>query len=125
MIWVVFSQFHENQLKNLTTKYINTLKENIEDRFDGNLPVITAFEIFNPTRVPERKETGFKEYGIAEIKVLADYFYHNSEDKEDQTEELLCEWSLSITFLICRGKFLQSFPGLLAQANMEPKSLFP
>ncbi len=88
----VFSQFHENQLKNLTTKYIKALKENIQDRFDGNLQVITAFEIFNPTRVPERKEAGFKEYGIAEIKVLADYFYHNSEDKEDQTEELLCEW---------------------------------
>ena len=30
----VFSQFHENQLKNLTTKYIKALKENIQDRFD-------------------------------------------------------------------------------------------
>ena len=90
----VFSQFHENQLKNLTTKYIKALKENIQDQFDGNLPVITAFEIFNPIRVPERQEAGFKEYGIAEIKVMADYFYQNLEDKlkEDKTEELLCEW---------------------------------
>ena len=82
----IFSQFHENQLKNLTTKYI-------QDRFDGNLPVITAFEIFNPIRVPEKQEAGFKEYGTAEIKVLADYFYQNPEDKlkDDQTEELLCE----------------------------------
>ena len=90
----VFNQFHENQLKNLTTKYIKALKENIQDRFDGNLPVITAFEIFNPIRVPERQEAGFKEYGIAEIKVIADYFYQNLEDKlkEDKTEELLCEW---------------------------------
>ena len=55
---------------------------------------ITAFEIFNPIRVPERQEAGFKEYGIAEIKVMADYFYQNLEDKlkEDKTEELLCEW---------------------------------
>ena len=77
----VFSQLHENQLKNLTKKYIKALKENIQDRFDGNLPVITAFEIFNPIRVPERQEAGFKEYGIAEIKVMADYVYQNLEDK--------------------------------------------
>ena len=82
----IFRQFHENQLKNLT-KYIKALKENIQDRFNGNLPVITAFEIFNLIRVPEKQEA-------AEIKVLADYFYQNSEDKlkEDQTEELLCKW---------------------------------
>ena len=90
----IFSEFHKNQLKDLTTTYIKALKENIQDRFDGNLPVVTAFEIFNPIRVPERKEPGFKEYVITKIKVLTDYFYQNSVDKlkEDQTEELLCEW---------------------------------
>ena len=33
----IFSEFHENQLKSLTTTYIKALKENIQDRFDGNL----------------------------------------------------------------------------------------
>ena len=65
--------------------HIKALRQNIQDRFDGKLPVINAFEIFNPVKVPERKEAGFKEYGLADIKVLAEYFYTNSEDKEDQT----------------------------------------
>ena len=90
----VFNQFHENQSKNLTTKYIKALTETMQDQFNGNLPVITAFEIFNSIRVPERQEAVFKEYEVAEIEVLAGYFYQNLEDKlkKGQTEELLCKW---------------------------------
>lgn len=92
-----FSQFHKNQFKSLTTKYIKALTENIQDRFNGNLRVITAFEILNPIRVPERQEAGFREYGVAEIEVLPGYFYQNLEDKlkKGQTEELL--WKSGVT----------------------------
>lgn len=64
-----FSQFNKDQLRNLMTKYITALKENVKDRFGGNAPVITTFEVFNPTRVPQRKEIGFREYKITEVNV--------------------------------------------------------
>ena len=44
----------ENFLRNLTTKYVDLLKENIENRFLESLPVLSAFEIFDPNSIPDR-----------------------------------------------------------------------
>ena len=41
----------EEQLKSLTTRYVDALKEN---RFDGNLEVLIAFKVFDPNAVPEK-----------------------------------------------------------------------
>ena len=74
------------QLKTLTTRYI-------ENRFDGNLQVLTAFKIFDPAAVPKKIEVGFKQYGMTEVGVLGDFFYQDLEDKDERKDELMCEWS--------------------------------
>ena len=60
----------EEQLKNLTIKYVDALKENIENRFEGNLKVLTAFRVFDPTAVPKKNEVGFKQYRLNFIPLL-------------------------------------------------------
>ena len=54
----------EEQLNCLTTKYVDALKENIQNRFDGNHKVLTAFKVF---AVPKRSKAGFKQYGMADV----------------------------------------------------------
>lgn len=87
--------FCEQQANNLTVKYIDALKENITNRFDGSIEVLTAFRVFDPMSVPDKKDPGFKEYGLSDIEVLADHFYqvHDSEEKNIMKEELTCEWA--------------------------------
>ena len=82
----------EEQFKSLTTRYIAALKENIENRFDGDLQVLTAFEIFDTAAVPKKTEVGFKQYGMTEVRVLGDFFYQDLEDKDERKDELMCEW---------------------------------
>ena len=89
----VISPHMEEQLKNLTIKYVDALKENIEKRFEGNLKVLTAFRVFDPTAVPKKTEVGFKQYGIADVALLGDFLYQDREDKVALKEELLSEWA--------------------------------
>ena len=88
----ILAEFHEQSLTSLTQKYVTALKENIDSRFENSLPVLTAFEIFDPTAVPARSDPAFKEYGGNDIQTLADYFYNGHHSKAEMKEELLCEW---------------------------------
>ena len=81
----------ESYLENLTVRYINSLN-NITDRFSENLPVLSAFKIFDPTAIPGRSHESFKEYGVSEIDILAAHFYQEADDQEEKTEELRCKW---------------------------------
>ena len=99
----------EEQLKNLTTRYVDALKENIENRFNGNLKVLTAFRVTDPTAVPKKNEVGFKQYGTADVELLGDFFYQAREDKVAVKEELLCE----------RAKFKYNLLGL--QSQLPPR----
>lgn len=78
----------EVYLRNLTTKYVDSLKENIENRFSESLPVLSAFKIFDPMAIP----AAFKESGIPQIEILADHFYQEKGETEELKEELECEW---------------------------------
>ena len=84
----------EKQLTTLTKAYVAALKDNINNRFDGSIPVLTAFRIFDPLAVPNRSEPVFKEYGMKDIVILADHFYQEMEVevKDEKKEELICEW---------------------------------
>ena len=57
----IMSPDMEEQLKNLIVKHVDALKENIENRFEGNLKVLTAFRVFDLTAVPKKNEVGFKQ----------------------------------------------------------------
>ena len=58
----------EEQLSNLLAKYVRSLKENINRRFDNALPVVSAFSIFDPLAVPNPGSPGFKDYGTNEVR---------------------------------------------------------
>lgn len=66
----IMSPCMEEQLKNLTIKYVDALKENIENRFEGNLKVLTVIRVFNPTAVPKKNKVGFKQYSLNFIPLL-------------------------------------------------------
>lgn len=80
-------------ITSLSKQYIQALKDNLSNRFDGNLPVLTAFKVFDPMSVPEKSAVGFKTYGAAEVGILADHFYQGMQDKDVKKEELICEWN--------------------------------
>ena len=68
------------------------MKENINSRFEDSLPVLTAFQIYDPITVSERSDPGFKHYGVCNIGTMADYFYAGKENKIEMKQELLCQW---------------------------------
>lgn len=84
----------ETLLRNLTSKYVHALQENIASRFKDSLPILSAFKIFDPVAVPPKSDQSFSEYGDKEIKILAEYLYQleTGESKVQKTEELICEW---------------------------------
>ena len=79
----IMSPHMEEQLKNLTIKYVDALKENIDLR--ETIKVLTV--------VPKINEVGCKQYGIADVDLLGDFFYQDREDKVALKEELLSEWA--------------------------------
>lgn len=79
----------EQQMANLFQKYVITLKSNINRRFEDSLPVITAFQIFDPTSVPPRSDPSFTDYGKMFSTTLANHFFLSAEDRC----ETLTEWT--------------------------------
>ncbi|CAB3981372.1 Hypothetical predicted protein [Paramuricea clavata] len=82
----------EDYLRNLTTKYVDSLTKNIENRFSESLLIFTAFEILDPMGVPAISDEAFKEYAISQIKIFADHFFQEKKKKKELTEEIECEW---------------------------------
>ena len=74
----------ENYLRNLTTKYVDSLKENIKNQFLESLPVLSPFKIFDPTSIPDKSDKAFKEYGCVQINTLAHHFYQ--EEKKGRVD---------------------------------------
>ena len=81
---ISFTQSKEQELKNLTAKYIMALTENIKIRFNNSLPVVSAFAIFDPLATPMANEDGFDEYGKDEIETMANHFYNNKDKAESE-----------------------------------------
>lgn len=51
------------------------LKENIENRFNGNFKVFIVFKIFDLIVVFKRSDVGFKDYGMVDVGLLGEFFY--------------------------------------------------
>ena len=79
------------ELQSLFTKYVESLISNINRSFEDSSDVLSAFGIFDPQSVPLSSQPGFNEYGITQIRVLADHFYQemSEENKILATEKLL------------------------------------
>lgn len=76
----------------LSLVYIKALKENIHSRFDGDLPIVGAFSIFNPLTLPAPGTGTFKEHGSKKVKTLADHFYQGHWEEKAKKDQLLAEW---------------------------------
>ena len=70
----------------LLQKYIKALVKNIDKRFKSPLPVLRAFSAFDPMLIPSKQSLAFHCHGDAEVKVLADHFFNESEAEEFKTE---------------------------------------
>lgn len=79
------------ECKNLLQKYVEGLNINMDDRFESEIPVLSAFDIYNPLLVPERHTPSFKEYGVDKIYTLAHHFYLG-EQKQQLSDELVASW---------------------------------
>ena len=77
-------------MSNTLTKYVESLKVNIDRRFEESLPILTAAQIFDPLKLPARCHPAFKLYGQRQISTLAEHFAPENE-KESMTEELSAE----------------------------------
>ena len=83
------NQGTEKQLSDLLSKYITCLVSNINDRFQESLPVVSAFQFFDPLLVPDVGGVGFSDYGEIDVKPMADHFYSGSAVKATQLKD---EW---------------------------------
>ena len=83
------NQGTEKQLSDLLSKYITYLASNINDRFQESLPVVSAFQVFDPLLVPDVGGVGFPDYGEIDVKTMADHFYSESAVKATQLKD---EW---------------------------------
>ena len=66
----------------LLSKYVVSLKKNIDHRFQEALPVVSSFSIFDPLAVPPPDDTSFRCYGSSKVKILAAHYYSTQADKE-------------------------------------------
>ena len=69
-------------------KYIQSVKDNIKDRFSDAVPLLSAYAIFNPARIPDQGQPGFLEYGSKEVEELANHYFRSEED----CQQLMDEW---------------------------------
>ena len=83
------NQGTEKQLSDLLSKYITCLVSNINDRFQESLPVVGAFQVFDPLLVPDVGGVGFSDHGEIDVKTMADSFYSESAVKATQLKD---EW---------------------------------
>lgn len=91
-------------VRSLLKKYVASLKENIDSRFQKALPLVSSFSVFDPLLVPPTDDASFKVYGSSEIDVLAAHYFPTQTEKEKLQAEWnnfkfeLAEWKSKVEF---------------------------
>ena len=62
------------QFENFKRKYVAALCRTIDSRFDESLPVLGAFAVFGPSKLPAKDHRSFKSYGEKNIERIANHF---------------------------------------------------
>ena len=73
-------------LETLLGRYIESLKSNIQRRFEDCLGILKSFSIFNPLMLPSPESDEFKDNGERSIITLADHDGNESEKEKLQAE---------------------------------------
>lgn len=81
--------YQYREVTNLLIKYVQSLKQNIDNRFQAALPVVSSFSVFDPLAVPPPEDASFRGYGSSEIEILGAHYYVTQTDKE----KLQAEWN--------------------------------
>ena len=69
----------------MQVKYVTKPVENIHNRFDSDvMSVVSAFKIFNPMELPSKESEKWADYGLAEVKTLAQHFFPSNKKMFDQ-----------------------------------------
>lgn len=84
---------NDGLITSVSKLYFQALKDNLSKHFDGNLPVLTTFKVFDPMHVFEKNVAGFKTYGVAEVGILTHHFHQGVQDNAVNKEELIYEWN--------------------------------
>ena len=86
---IVLSASDRRGLETLSGKYIESLKSNIQRRFEDCLGILKSFSIFNPLMLPSPESDEFKDYRERSTITLANLFYDGNELEK---EKLQAEW---------------------------------
>ena len=62
-----------DELKSLFKKYIEALIDDSKNRFNDKSEILLALSVLDPLLVPEQKSPDFKEYGVKQVKTLAEH----------------------------------------------------
>ena len=81
------SEASELYLTNFLRKYVQSVKDNIKERFLDAVPLLSAFAIFDPGKIPERGQPGFLEYGSKQVEQLAKHYFSSEEDQQQLKDE--------------------------------------
>ena len=68
-------------------KYVQSVKDNIKERFSDAVPLLSAFAIFDPAKIPDRGQPGFLEYGSKQVDELAKHYFCTEEDQQQLKDE--------------------------------------
>ena len=84
---LTLSEASELYLRNFLRKYVQSVKDNIKERFLDAVPLLSAFAIFDPGKIPERGQPGFLEYGSKQVEKLAKHYFSSEEDQQQLKDE--------------------------------------
>ena len=76
-------------MHDLCSQYATALTDNIDQRFQHSLPVVSYFRIFDPLSVPNPEFVG---YGQNDIQTLANHFFSGDENISKRLK-LEAEWN--------------------------------
>ena len=89
------SEHQYRGLENLLCNYVDALKANTDKRFQESLPVVSAWSIFDPLKVPNKDHPGFKLYGKRQVQTIAKHFTSSmpANQKGSVQEEMKTEFA--------------------------------
>ena len=81
----------EAKMHDLCSQYVTALTDNIDQRFQHSLPVVSSFRIFDPLSMPIANSE-FVGYGQNDIQTLANHFFSGDENSSKRLK-LEAEWN--------------------------------
>ena len=72
------NEYEVHVLRNLLRNYVHALKQNITLRSKDSMPAVSAFNMFNPTAIPNLGTSEFTSYGCKEMATLTKQYFPNN-----------------------------------------------